>query len=90
MTHIIRFLQAARGGLTQTQYQKHGETEKMTYLQANNIIWVPDWNSIDDVAEAAVVILETPRALSLDVHQASYLLTTYRLLSSEGGTAPSM
>ena len=52
----------------------------MNYNQAKEVIWAPDWHPIDEVAEAAVTVLEEPTAESLDTHQAGYLVTTYRLI----------
>ena len=50
----------------------------MTYDQAKEVIWAPDCHPIDDVAEAAMTVLEEPSAGGLDVYQAGYLVTTYR------------
>ena len=46
--------------------------------KAEDIIWTPDMYSLEDVAEAALTVLEKPGAASFDAHQATYLLITFR------------
>lgn len=44
-----------------------------------SVIWTPDMHSLEEVAAAALAILEQPGAASEDIHQASHLLTTIRV-----------
>lgn len=57
----------------------------MTYQQALAIIWTPDLHPLEDVAEAALVVLENRFARSEDAHQASYLITTFQRATVPGG-----
>jgi hypothetical protein len=45
-----------------------------------DVIWTPDRFPLDVVASAVEAVLTMPDAISRDVHQATYLLTTFRLL----------
>lgn len=56
----------------------------MTYQQARVVIWTPDRYPLEDVAEAALVVLENRFAQSADAHQASYLITTFRRATAPG------
>lgn len=49
------------------------------------VIWAPDRYPLEDVAEAALVVLENRFARSEDAHQASYLITTFRRATVPGG-----
>jgi hypothetical protein len=55
---------------------------KLSLRGALTIIWTPDLHPLEDVAEAALVVLETSGAESKDVYQASYLVTTFRRTAS--------
>lgn len=56
----------------------------MTYQQALTIIWTPDLHPLEDVAEAALIVLENRFARSQDAHQASYLITTFWRATAPG------
>lgn len=59
--------------------QSSGRTDPPLSMRgAITIIWTPDLHPLEDVAEAALTVLETPGAESKDAHQASYLITTFR------------
>ena len=48
--------------------------------RARQVIWTPDHHSIENVAGAALCVLEYRGAGSLDRAQATYLITTMRPL----------
>lgn len=52
----------------------------MTRSEAKLAIWTPDMHELSEVAEAVETVLTAPSGAyhSLDVHQATYLLTTFR------------
>lgn len=45
--------------------------------RACDVIWAPDLYELDVVAEAVLIVLESPDATSGDVYQAAYLLSTF-------------
>ena len=42
-----------------------------------DVIWAPDCYPLDTVAAAVEAVLTQPDATSRDIHQATYLLTTF-------------
>ena len=54
------------------------QSQDSNITTARQVIWLPDDHPLEDVAEAALVVLSNRFSDSRDVHQASYLITTFR------------